>query len=141
MPKFWREEATMAEEPSRRRRLVKNPDTFREKVQRSSETSAKPGWLRRLLGPIFRPLGKALRTIFKLKPLAVILKVLRRTVRFIVPGYFVNSWRELRLVTWPNWKQSRQLTFAVLVFAIVFGAAIAAVDYGLDKIFRNVLLK
>jgi preprotein translocase SecE subunit len=49
--------------------------------------------------------------------------------------------QELRLVTWPNWKQSRQLTFAVLVFAVIFGAAIAVVDYGLDKVFRNILLK
>jgi preprotein translocase subunit SecE len=32
------------------------------------------------------------------------------------------------------------LTFAVLVFAIVFGAVIAGVDWVLDKIFRHLLL-
>jgi preprotein translocase SecE subunit len=66
---------------------------------------------------------------------------LRLLGKVLFPAYLRNSWQELRLVTWPNWKQSRQLTSAVLIFAIIFGAVIALVDYGLDKVFRSILLK
>jgi preprotein translocase SecE subunit len=59
----------------------------------------------------------------------------------VVPPYVRSSFRELRLVTWPNWRQTCRLTFAVLAFAAVFGAAIAGIDFGLDKLFKEVLLK
>jgi preprotein translocase subunit SecE len=59
----------------------------------------------------------------------------------IVPRYFRNSWAELRRVTWPGRKETRQLTSAVLVFAVIFGILIATVDYGLDKVFKKVILK
>jgi preprotein translocase SecE subunit len=57
------------------------------------------------------------------------------------PPYFRNSARELMLVTWPSFRQTWRLTFAVLSFAAVFGLLIAGVDYGLDKLFKEVLLK
>jgi preprotein translocase SecE subunit len=57
------------------------------------------------------------------------------------PPYFRNSVGELKLVTWPNFTKSWRLTFAVLSFAAVFGLAIAGVDYGLDRLFKDVLLK
>ena len=139
----------MADKPSSKsKRLVKNPDSFRERAIKAAEASDRPS--RRslmkhgvvlLLNPIAKPLGKALRKFSKLKPVAFLLKILRLIGKIIFPAYFRNSWKELKLVTWPNWKQSRQLTFAVLVFAIVFGAAIAIVDFGLDKLFKNILLK
>ena len=68
-------------------------------------------------------------------------KVLSLIGKVLLPVYVRNSWKELKLVTWPSLKLSRQLTFAVLMFAVVFGAAIAGVDWGLDKLFRQVLLK
>lgn len=61
--------------------------------------------------------------------------------RIIFPRYIRNSWKELRMVIWPNAKQSRQLTLAVIMFAVVFGVLIALLDYGLDKVFKQVLLK
>ncbi|HEX4774920.1 MAG TPA: preprotein translocase subunit SecE [Candidatus Saccharimonadales bacterium] len=133
----------MADKP-KQKRLVRNPDTFRERAVKAGEAEAKVGRrgrLKQLLGSIFGPVGKGFRAIARWKPLAPLLKVLRFIGKIIFPSYFRNSWRELKLVTWPNWKQSRQLTFAVLVFAIVFGAAIAVVDFGLDKLFKNILLK
>lgn len=60
--------------------------------------------------------------------------------RFIIPKYFRNSWQELRQVSWPDRRQTVRLTFAVMAFATVFGIAIAIVDYGLDKLFRELLL-
>jgi len=47
----------------------------------------------------------------------------------------------LRQVTWPNRKESRQLTLAVILFAVIFGAMVTVLDYGLDKVFKQVLLK
>lgn len=61
--------------------------------------------------------------------------------RRVTPGYFIQAWRELKLVTWPNRKETTKLTLAVIIFAVVFGVVIALVDYGLDKIFRSLLLK
>ncbi len=66
---------------------------------------------------------------------------IKRIGRRIVPKYFRESWRELKEVTWPDRRQTVKLTFAVIAFATVFGIAIAIVDYGLDKLFREVLLK
>src|SRR4051812_21363924 len=123
----------MAEQPAKSsKRLVKNPDTFRERALKATEASEQPSKQKRLRtaatkasGPVFRPVGRGLDKIFNRQPFRFI-------GRILFPAYFRNSWRELRQVTWPNWRESRQLTFAVLVFAIVFGATIAVVDYGLD---------
>lgn len=73
-----------------------------------------------------------------MKPLRFVLKVLSYVVW---PPYLRNSLRELRLVTWPNWRQTWRLTFAVLGFSVVFGAFIYVIDFGLDKLFKEVLLK
>lgn len=137
----------MADQPSRskKKRTIRNPETFRERaIKATSEKEDKPtvrGYLKSWLRPVFRPIWRGLKWFFTLK----LFKPFRRPVRLIglilLPRYFRNSWKELKLVTWPNWKLSRQLTFAVLVFAVVFGASIAAVDYGLDRLFKNILLK
>lgn len=61
--------------------------------------------------------------------------------RFLVPKYFRNSWAELRQVTWPDRSQTARLTLAVIIFATIFGILIAIVDFGLSKLFRELLLK
>ena len=61
--------------------------------------------------------------------------------RSAVPRYFVLAWKELRQVVWPNRKETAKLTVAVFMFAIFFGALITLVDYGLDKLFKQVILK
>ena len=61
--------------------------------------------------------------------------------RRVIPRFFREAFQELRLVTWPGRKETWKLTTAVFVFAIVFGIAIAITDYGLDKLFRNIILK
>ncbi len=59
----------------------------------------------------------------------------------LMPMYFRNSWKELKQVTWPNFKLSRQLTLAVIIFAVFFGVSIALVDSGLSRVFKVILLK
>lgn len=130
----------MADEPAepKRKRRVKNPETFRERaLKASAESEQKPNRKTRAAKSGGKLTGKASKPLRGLARF----KLFRVLGRILVPTYLRNSWKELKLVTWPSWKESRQLTFAVLVFAIVFGAAIAIVDYGLDKVFRNILLK
>ena len=129
------------------KRRVKNPETFRERaVKAVAETNkpSQPGAFRRLSGPLsvpFKQAGQALRAAFNREPLRRLRRPLRLVGKVIFPAYFRNSWQELKLVTWPNWRESRRLTGAVLIFAIIFGTVIALVDYGLDKLFKSVLLK
>jgi preprotein translocase SecE subunit len=127
----------VADQPDKKRR-VKNPETFRERAAKATETP-EPSKTSRLkkagrIGGIIKPIGRPVGAVARTKPGRIIGKVL-------LPSYLRNSWRELRLVTWPNWNESRRLTFAVLIFAIIFGATIALVDLGLDKLFKHILLK
>jgi preprotein translocase SecE subunit len=129
----------VADQASNKRR-VKDPETFRERAAKAAETP-EPTRTARLKGSssgrvrsITRPIGHPLRVVTGTKPARLIGKVL-------LPSYLRNSWRELKLVAWPNWLESRRLTYAVLIFAVIFGAAIALVDYGLDKLFKDILLK
>lgn len=84
--------------------------------------------------PPFKQIGHGLRWFFRLKPLRFIAKILGLT-------YIYRSWEELKQVTWPSFRESMRLTSAVIVFSVIFGALIAVVDYGLDKLFKQVLLK
>ena len=74
-------------------------------------------------------------------PIRWIWKPIAWLFRHIVPRYFKESWKELKQVTWPSTKDTFRLTFIVLLFSLVFGGLIAGVDYGLDKIFKALILK
>jgi preprotein translocase SecE subunit len=89
---------------------------------------------RRRAGAPFRALDSVFRYLGKYK-------IFRIVGYVIVLPYFRNSWKELEGVTWTKWRESLRLTSAVFAFALVFGIVIAIVDYGLDKVFKQVLLK
>jgi preprotein translocase SecE subunit len=119
------------------KRRVKNPETFRERALKASETGGKPdrtAGVKRAGGKLAKPAAKPLKKASRSKPLRILGKIL-------APAYLRNSWAELKKVTWPDAKQSRALTGAVLIFAIVFGVIVAAVDWGLDRIFRDIILR
>lgn len=59
----------------------------------------------------------------------------------IVPGFIGNAWLEIRQVTWPSRKETFKLALAVFIFSTVFGSFVAAVDYGLDKLFKEVIFR
>lgn len=84
--------------------------------------------------PPLRQIGHGLRWFFTRKPMRFLGKILGF-------NYIASSFREVRLVTWPTWRMSFRLTGAVIIFSVVFGALIAAVDFGLDKIFKHIILK
>ncbi len=128
----------MAEADKPKRRLVKKAETVREKAEKaSSEDSKQPRRLhatKRRISTPFRLIGRFGKWLGKFRIFHIISLI-------IVPPYFRNSWRELRQVTWLKPKESLRLTYAVFAFAAIFGTLVAVVDYGLDKVFKQVLLK
>lgn len=125
-------------------RIRKAAPTVREKIASESQRSeAKPKNRVRSVGAkAFSPLALLWRGLkIVLRPLAPIGRPLWRLLGWLAPSYVVNSWRELRQVAWPSRRETWRLTLAVFVFALVFGAAVAAVDLGLSKLFREVVLR
>lgn len=84
--------------------------------------------------PPLKQIGHGFRWFFRLRPV----RFIGRLLGF---GYFRGSVQELKHVTWPSWRESRRLTTAVIIFSVVFGALIAIVDFGLDKLFKQLILK
>ena len=117
------------DKPRKVRKLRESSKTVREQSSVQRRVSDKPSRQRSLMTRI----GKS----GFWKPFKVVLRFLGK---YLVPPYFKNSWRELRMVTWPNRKQTKQLTFAVIVFSVIFGVLVAILDYGLDKLFKKVIL-
>lgn len=134
-------DAVKADDQSKpKRRLVKQAETVREmaeKSQNAQKATKKNGVLRltgRYIAAPFKFLGKPFKKLGRFKVFRIIGFVL-------LPPYFRQSWKELRQVTWPTRRESWQLTSAVIIFSVIFGVLIALVDLGLDKIFKQVLLK
>jgi preprotein translocase SecE subunit len=124
---------------------VRKAPTLREQAELArskAETRKKPGRVRKLSSKAGAGLKKTRITRNPItKIIARIGRIILKVLRWVVPKYFVNSWREVRLVTWPSRKETWRLTMAVFIFAIVFGAMVAGVDKVLDIIFKKVVLK
>lgn len=104
----------------------------------------KPTFIGRIFSAIKVVLLKVLKPFklflapFKSRPMRFIGRTLNK---ILLIDYFMLSWKELRLVTWPARKETAQLTIAVFIFAIGFGVLIAVVDFGFSKLFQEVILK
>jgi preprotein translocase SecE subunit len=125
-------------------RIRKSAPTVRERVEasRSKNEAEKPKRLRSTAAKAVVPFKKLrIRQRGFYKYISLPFRALRKVLRWLVPRYFINSWRELRQVYWPNRRETWRLTLAVFVFAIVFGALVAGVDRGLDEVFKKVVLK
>lgn len=123
----------MAEEqPTKaKRRIVKKAETVREKVEKEKIANAKPK----------KEKGVVRLTLYYISwPLRMLGRGIKKIGRYIVPSYFKKSWEELKQVTWPTWRETWKLTLAVIIFSAIFGALITVVDYGLDKLFKQVLI-
>jgi preprotein translocase subunit SecE len=130
----------VADEPAKpKRRLRAAPETVRERAGRTQEAAGKPKRTHKprkilaIFAPL-KPVGRVLQKFGRRQPMYILGLIL-------LPRYIRNAWRELRQVTWPNRRESLRLTSAVIVFATIFGILIALVDYGLDKVFKKVILK
>lgn len=55
--------------------------------------------------------------------------------------YFVDSFSELRKVTWPTKEQTARLTVVTLVFSLVVALFLGVLDYGLTQGFTWVIAR
>lgn len=137
--------ADKKEAPKKKRRIRKS-ETVRQKAETASKAkeTPKPRRVKSTLSAAGKPFKAAHRVgkkeVYLPMPDNKAGKFLNKR-RHIIPKYFRESFKELRLVTWPNRKQTIQLTIAVFIFAISFGILVAVVDFGLDKIFKLILVK
>jgi preprotein translocase SecE subunit len=138
-------------EAKKKRRVVKKSETVRERASKAAEAKPKQQHVRRTVHQANRPIKAAGRAIAKAaRPFAFLLKPFKtRPARFVgrilakilLLGYISKSWGELRQVEWPKRRDILKLTGAVFVFAIAFGLLVAVLDYGLDKVFKALILK
>lgn len=121
-----------------RQRSEQAPVEKKRILRRTATGASRPfRAIGRGIAKVLRPL-RFLLWPFKTRPARFIGRILA-AIFFL--RYFREAWKELRQVSWPGRRETWQLTFAVFVFATVFGIMITAVDYGLDKLFRKIILK
>lgn len=133
----------MAQSKSKKR-VLKKPETVRERVEKSSvEKPQKTKRIRKVAKKVSKPflwassIGQ--KEWYVPMPDNKTGRFLNKKRRF-TPGYFRSAWKEVRQVTWPSRKETWKLTLAVFMFATIFGVILAITDYGLDKLFRRILL-
>jgi len=140
----------MADTPKKKRQLKKT-ETVRERAVRTGGQPVKERRLKKTVrkaGTPFKAIGRMLAKIFKpfafllipfkTKPARFVGRVLSSILLF---KFFREAWAELRMVRWPNARETVRLTMAVFIFSIMFGVLVAITDYGLDKIFRKVFIE
>lgn len=123
---------------------TKKKESMRESAAKSRQQSEKPRRVRQAAGVAKRPVSsfsKALTSEYHLfrndeSEEAGFFSKSRK----ITPNYLRNAWNELRQVTWPGRKETWRLVMAVFIFAILLGAVIAILDFGLEKIMREIIL-
>ncbi|MBW3568999.1 preprotein translocase subunit SecE [Candidatus Parcubacteria bacterium] len=136
------------QKPRRRIRQEKTKPSMRE-LGKIPEKVKKPGRIRKVGSKVSSPLNKPfnkLRSLYGREYLFLKLpenkagKILNKRVR-IVPQFLKNAWAEIRQTSWPNRHETIRLSFAVFVFATIFAVIISLLDLGLDKLFREFIIK
>lgn len=120
----------------------KSKASLRERNKKAAESKDKPKRMRKAATQAKRPVSgasKALTTEFHILPQGSGEGFFTKS-RNVTPQYFVDSLAELKHVTWPGRKETWKLVFAVFVFALIMGGFIAILDFGLERVFRNVIL-
>jgi preprotein translocase subunit SecE len=129
--------------PAKKTRRIKPVETVRERAAKGSETP-KPRRLRQTVSSASKPFkaaGRAGKREYHVPlPDNRFGRLLSKRVRFI-PKFFREAWAEVKQVTWPSRRETLKLALAVFIFALVFGGLIWVVDYGLENLFRKVLLQ
>jgi preprotein translocase SecE subunit len=128
----------------RKVRRLKKTETVRQRSEKSTKVVEKPRHIRRAAKTVAKPFGFAWhvgrKEYYLPLPDNKFGRFLNKRRRF-TPKFFREAWQELKQTTWPSRRETAQLTFAVFIFAFVFGLLIAVTDYGLDKVFKRILLK
>jgi len=128
--------------PEKKRRIVK-AETVRERADKK-QVEPKQRRLRQTARSASKPFRLASRLGRKEYYLPMPDNRVGRFLnkrRRLIPRFFREAWAEVRQVSWPTRRETWKLTLAVFIFAVVFGTLVWAVDYGLEKLFRKVILK
>jgi preprotein translocase SecE subunit len=120
-------------------------ETVRERAEKSSVKARKQPRTRKIASSAVKPVKKVGSVLVKeyhpIKPgKSKASKALTKKAH-LMPRYFIDAFKELRLVTWPSRKTVAKLTFAVVVFCVFTASVVRAMDYGFDKLFKDVILK
>jgi preprotein translocase SecE subunit len=134
----------VADKPSSKKRQIKKVQSVRQKAEKAG-VERKPRRLSAAGSKVATPLKAAAR-IGKREyhPIKLPNNKVGRFMtkpRKATPSYFRKSWQELRQVVWPTRTETAKLTVAVFMFAIFFSLLISLADYGLDKLFKALILK
>ncbi len=126
------------------KKITKKSSSMRESAQKSREDATKTKRIRRAATAAAKPVGKvrqAIKQEFHVIPQKQggFLGFLSKSRR-LTPRYISDSLKELKFVTWPGRKETWKLVFAVFLFAIVLGLFISVLDFGLEKLLREVIL-
>lgn len=130
-------------EPAKKKRLLKKTETVRERSSKPVK-EVKPRRLHAAKSKVARPLGHIVRfgkkEYYLPMPDNKVGRFLNKR-RSVVPRFLKDSFNELREVTWPTRRMTLHLTVAVFLFAFFFGLVVAATDFGLDKLFKQLIIK
>ncbi len=120
----------------------KAPETVRERA--TKQMLPRQPKSSKLRNKIYRPLSVLRQAAIKeFNPVKVTQN--GRMGRFLskrfnlVPGFIVNAWKELRQVNWPSRKDALRMTFAVIVFAVVFAIFVQVFGILFEKLFKFIL--
>jgi len=135
-----------AKKPVTKKLVVKKRrETVRERADKSTKKADKTPRIRKITASASKTGDKLSSALTKhYEPIktgdskvGTFLGKTRRTT----PSYFVESFRELKQVTWPSRKTVAKLTIAVFLFSFFMATMVKLLDYGFDKLFKNVILK
>lgn len=117
---------------------------MREKTEKAAKGTKSPRRIKKTASAVKRPVKAVLdagKKEYHLMPQSDSgVKGFLTKSRRVTPSYFRSSYKELKLVSWPNRKETWRLVFAVFLFATLFGLLITVVDFGLDKLFKQAFL-
>lgn len=124
--------------------IKKKSESLRQQAKAAATAKPKPRRLKQTASKVTKPIGKVRsfgqKEYYLPIPDNKVGRFLNKRRRWI-PKYFRESWKEVRQVTWPNRRETIRLTLAVFVFAVSFGLVVALVDFGLERAFKQLLLK
>ena len=129
--------------PSGRSSVSKKTQTVRER--REAQASNKPKRIRGAAGKIKTPLEKTKK--LSSKEVHVIPLPDNKVGRFLgkkgrlSPKFLREAFAEVKLVTWPDRKNTVKLTLAVFIFAIIFAGIVGLLDWGLGELFKKFVVE
>lgn len=131
----------MADNKDEAKKPTKKTETVRERAAKGQ--TDKPRRIRKTAGKVVTPI-KSIRKVGKKEyhlplPDNKVGRILKKRVK-LMPKFVREAWAEIKLVTWPNRHDTMHLTLAVFIFAVIFAVIVGFLDFGLDKLFKKVIL-